>query len=107
MSKSNVIGLEGRADSTDPLTELLRSGVRQLIQRAIESEVKELLAEHADRILEGGRASVVRNGYSPEREIQTGIGPLTVRIPRVRAKTGKPVTPLNTLFDNSSKPKSC
>ena len=92
MSKSNVIEFEGRAESTDPLTEVLRSGARQLLQQAIESEVKELLAEHADRTLEDGRASVVRNGYLPEREIQTGIGPLTVRIPKVRAKIGKPVT---------------
>jgi len=35
---------------------------------------------------------VVRNGRHPEREIQTGIGPVTVRIPKVRAKDGKPVT---------------
>ena len=35
---------------------------------------------------------MVRNGYQPEREIQTGIGPLTVKIPKVRAKTGAPVT---------------
>ncbi|RRS36773.1 MAG: hypothetical protein NV67_04895, partial [Gammaproteobacteria bacterium (ex Lamellibrachia satsuma)] len=35
---------------------------------------------------------VVRNGYLPERELQTGMGPVTVRIPKVRAKTGKPLT---------------
>ena len=34
----------------------------------------------------------VRNGYLPAREIQTGLGPVTVRIPKVRAKTGEPVT---------------
>ena len=34
----------------------------------------------------------MRNGYLPAREIQTGLGPVTVRIPKVRAKTGEPVT---------------
>ena len=29
---------------------------------------------------------------SARREIQTGVGPVTVRIPKVRAKTGEPVT---------------
>lgn len=92
MGKSNVIELEGRAGSADPLTELLRSGARQLLQQAIEAEVQELLAAHSGRVLEDGRAGVVRNGHQPEREIQTGIGPVTVKIPKVRAKTGEPVT---------------
>jgi putative transposase len=92
MSKSNVIEFEGRAGSADPLTELLRSGARQLLQQAIEAEVQVLLAAHSGRTLEDGRAGVVRNGHLPEREIQTGIGPVTVKIPKVRAKTGEPVT---------------
>ena len=92
MNKINVIDLEGRARSTDPLTDLLRSGARQLLQQAIETEVQDQLALHADRRLEDGRAGVVRNGYLPEREIQTGIGPVTVQIPKIRSKTGEPVT---------------
>ena len=92
MNKSNVIELAGRVESTDPLTELLRSGARQLLQEAIEAEVQELLATHSDRVLEDGRAGVVRNGHLPARAIQTGIGPVTVQIPKVRAKTGEPVT---------------
>ena len=92
MSKSNVIEFEGRVEGADPLTVLLRSGARQLLQHAIESEVQVLLAAHSERTLEDGRAGVVRNGYQPERDIQTGIGPVTVKIPKVRAKTGEPVT---------------
>jgi transposase-like protein len=92
MGMSNVIELEGRVGCIDPLTELLRSGARQLLQQAIEAEVLELLATHSDRLLEDGRAGVVRNGHLPEREIQTGIGPVTVQVPKVRAKTGKPIT---------------
>ena len=78
MNKINVIDLEGRAGSTDPLTDLLRTGARQLLQQAIEAEKQERLALYADRQLDDGRAGVVRNCYLPEREIQTGIGPVTV-----------------------------
>lgn len=92
MNKSTVIALEDRAESLDPLTELLRAGARQLIEQAVETELQELLAAHAGRLLADGRAGVVRNGYLPEWEIQTGLGPITVRIPKVRVKTGEPVT---------------
>ena len=97
MEKSNVIELEGRAKSTDPLAELLRSGARQLLRHAIDTEVQVLLDAHSDRTLDDGRVGVVRNGYQPEREIQTGIGPVTIKIPKVRAKTGEPVTIRSTL----------
>lgn len=45
MDKSNVIELERRVKSADSLTELLRSGARQLPAQAVESEVQELLAD--------------------------------------------------------------
>lgn len=92
MKKSTVIELAGRETIADPLTEMLRAGANHLIQQAVETELEELLGQYADRRLEDGRAGVVRNGYLPERKIQTGIGPVTVQIPKVRAKTGEPVT---------------
>ena len=92
MGKSNVFQFQGREQIADPLTELLRTGAEQLIYQAVEAEVQELLATHSPRLLEDGRASVVRNGHLPERAIQTGIGPVTVKIPKVRSKTGEPVT---------------
>ena len=92
MSKSNVNGPEGRETIEDPVTELLRVGAQQLIQRAVEAELAELLSQHGGRRTETGNAGVVRNGYLPERELQTGLGPVTVQIPKVRAKTGEAVT---------------
>lgn len=92
MNKNNVIELEGRVAGRDLLTELLRDGARQLLAQAVESEVQELLIMHADRRTCAGHAGVVRNGYLPERELQTGLGPIPVRIPKVRAKCGTPVT---------------
>jgi hypothetical protein len=35
---------------------------------------------------------VVRNGYQPERDIQTGVGPVTVKVPKVRSRDGEPVS---------------
>jgi len=92
MSKSNVIGPEGRETIEDPVTELLRVGAQQLIQPTVETELAELLSQHDDRRTEKGNAGVVRNGYLPERELQSGLGPETVQIPKVRAKTGDAVT---------------
>ncbi len=92
MSKNNVIDLSGREAGNDPLTDLLRAGAERLIYQAVEAELQELLAEHADRRTEDGKAGVVRNGYLPARKLQTGLGSVTVRIPKVRAKTGEPVT---------------
>ena len=39
-----------------------------------------------------GRIAVVRNGYLPKRQILTGIGPVSVRIPKVRSKDGEVLT---------------
>lgn len=92
MSKSNVIELTRREGLADPLMEVLREGARELLQTAIEVEVEEFKALYADRKTADGKAAVVRNGYLPERELQTGIGPVTVKVPKVRTKSGEPVT---------------
>ena len=81
MKKNNVLEFAGRATIPDPLTALLRSGAQQLINQAVEAELQELLSQHSERCTEGGHAVVVRNGHLPERELQTGLGPVTVRIP--------------------------
>ncbi len=70
--------------SDDPLTDILRAGARQLLGQAIEAEVEEHIAAHADLSDAQGRRRVVRHGYLPEREIQTGIGAVRVKAPRAR-----------------------
>jgi putative transposase len=92
MGEDNVVEIQGREASSDALTELLRAGAQQLIRQAVQAELEELLAQHSERRTADGNAGVVRNGYLPKRELQTGVGPVTVRIPKVRAKTGDPVT---------------
>jgi hypothetical protein len=63
---------------------VLRSGARALLTQAVEAEVAEFLARHADLRTETGQQCVVRHGHLPEREIMTGIGPVAIRQPRVR-----------------------
>jgi len=72
----------------DALTEVLRSGARELLQQAIEAEVAEFIRQHRELKDEGARQRVVRNGYQPERTIQTGIGDVPVKTPRVRDRQG-------------------
>ena len=92
MKKNNVIELSSRDENADPLTELLRQGARKLIEQAIEAELTVFMEALSERRLTDGRAAVVRNGYQPAREIQTGIGPVSVKVPKVRAKDGQGAT---------------
>jgi transposase-like protein len=69
--------------SQDVLTELLRCGARKLLAEAIEAEVADWIDGHADMRDGAGRRLVVRNGSSPERAIQTGLGDVEVKQPRV------------------------
>ena len=77
---------------TDALTELLRSGAQELIASAVEAELEGCMAQFSDLRTQMGHAAVVRNGHHPSRPFQTGIGPVSVRIPKVRSKHGTPVT---------------
>ena len=91
MKNSNVTAFENRENIQDPLMDLIKKGAKDLIHRAVELELQELLSEHAFKRTGDGKAAVVRNGYHPERAIQTGIGPMSVKIPKVRSRTGEAV----------------
>ena len=87
MKQDNVIGLKNPgvpSAVSDALTELLRDGARQMLASAVEAEVQEFLLRHRSHQDEGGRQRLVRNGYLPERTLQTGLGAIEVRAPRVR-----------------------
>ena len=70
--------------SADPFTDLIRSGARQLIEQALEAELAALLAQFSNETTPAGHAHIVRHGQLPEREVMTGIGPVPVKVPRVR-----------------------
>ena len=70
--------------SADPFTDVIRDGARKLIEQAIHAELATLMAAFSKETLEDGRARLVRHGHLPEREVMTGIGPVPVKVPRVR-----------------------
>ena len=85
MEENTVIAFRNPADfQEDPLTEVLQAGAHKLLSQAIEAEVASFLEAYAAFVDAAGRRRVVRNGYLPERAIQTGIGPVSVRQPRIR-----------------------
>jgi len=91
MKENTVVELKDQESIIDPLNELLKAGAQQLIHQAIEAELVDLLSQNSHRLTEDGKTAVVRNGYLPERKIQTGIGPVSVRIPKLRSKDGTPI----------------
>ncbi len=85
MTKSTITPLPGPSGfSSDPLTDILQTGARQLLKQAVEAELATLLAAHAREVTDDGRARLVRHGHLPEREVMTGIGPVPVKVPRMR-----------------------
>lgn len=74
---------EERTEFQQSLEEIIRAGARKMLQQAVENEVKEFMKQFCDIRDEQGHRLVTRNGYLPEREIQTGVGRLKVKKPRV------------------------
>jgi putative transposase len=86
MNEDTVVRLAKPGSVSDELTELLRNGAVRLIEQAVAAEFDEFLVRYAERRDERGRRAVVRNGYQPERAVLTGIGPVTVKVPKVRSR---------------------
>jgi putative transposase len=87
MTDNNVITLN-KPEQNDPLQEVLREGARKLLAAAIEAEVEAFLLQHSGLKTDEHKAAVVRNGYLPERSIQTGLGDIAVKVPKVRDRSG-------------------
>src|SRR5271170_961853 len=87
MRKNSVMELKTpEGSSQDVLTEILREGARKMLAVALEAEVQAFVQQHQHLVNEQGQQDVVRNGHLPEREIQTGLGAMTVKVPRVKDK---------------------
>ena len=90
MSNDTVVSLAAPAPVCDPLTELLRSGARRLIEAAVSAEFEEYLSAFGHEKLPDGRQRVVRNGHLPERKILAGLGEVDVRVPKAHSRSGSP-----------------
>ena len=77
---NNIISMD---TPENPLQERLKKGAQQLLAQAIEAELAILLGKYENETINGLKR-VVRNGYQPERNIQTGLGDIEVKVPKVR-----------------------
>ena len=91
MSNNNVIDLKNPEPFVDdPLTAILREGAQKLLAQALETEIEIFLNQYKQIKDDLGRQRIVRNGYRAERQIQSGIGPVPVKTPRVRDRHSDP-----------------
>ena len=83
-SSSTVVSFRQPDAVDDPLTAVLRDGARRLLVQAIEAEAEAFLATMREMRLPDGRERLVRHGHGPERQVQTGIGPVAVQRAKLR-----------------------
>lgn len=86
MSHRNKIEFEKEVESScrSALDEVLRQGAERMLQTAIEAEVADYINGHEHcREVGSGHRLVVRNGWREERAIQTPLGKVAVKQPRV------------------------
>jgi putative transposase len=86
MKKDTVVLLR-QPEGQDLLSTMLREGAQRLIGEALQVEFEEFLSRFAERHDGLGRAAVVRNGFLPQREVLTGLGPVGVQVPKARSRT--------------------
>jgi putative transposase len=84
LSNSLVVPLRQPDAVDDPLTAVLRDGARRLLAQAVEAEAEAFLATMREVRLPDGRERLVRHGHGPERQVQTGIGPVAVQRAKLR-----------------------
>jgi putative transposase len=68
------------------LEQILKEGAKKLLMQAIENEVREYIESFKTLKDKTNKKLVTRNGYMPQREIQTGMGTISVKQPRIRDK---------------------
>ena len=79
----------GQENFDSALECVLREGARKLLVSALEHEIEEFLELYKHNKDDNGHRYVVRNGYYPQRDIVTGIGPVAIKKPRVHDRSGQ------------------
>lgn len=70
----------------DMVAVILRSGAQALLAQALEAESAVQLVTYEPVKDSQERQRVMRNGYLPRRELQAGVGPVEVEVPRARVQ---------------------
>jgi hypothetical protein len=81
METTNVVDLTNRDRIKNVLTDLPRTGAQHLIATAVEAKLEIYLMQFASARTQAGHGAVERNGHHLSRPFQSGIGPVSVRIP--------------------------
>jgi len=102
---TTIIPFRHSETTADPLTELAREGARRMLAEALVAEADAFVASFAEERLPDGRQRVVRHGFGPERHIQTGIGALELRRPKVRARPAAAPDDQKVRFTSNLLPK--
>ncbi len=67
----------------DTLTEIIAQSAKEILAAAVKAEAQQWISERGHLLDEQGHRLVVANGYLPERQILTGIGPVSIQQPRI------------------------
>jgi transposase-like protein len=78
----------GRQRGRKSIEEVVRIGAQELIRRALEYEMDIYMEKVDPRVLEDGRAEIVRNGHHRQREVLYSGGSVSVTVPRTRNRRG-------------------
>ena len=89
----------------DPLTEIAREGARRMLAEALVAEADAFVAGFSEERLADGRQRIVRHGFGPERQLQTGIGAVEVRRPKVRDRISEQPETAKVRFTSGILPK--
>ena len=77
------IGFIKEESTWSVLEQVARQGAQKMLQLALENEVEEFILKHSSLKDENGKKVVTKNGYMPQRDIVTGMGPLAITQPRI------------------------
>ena len=86
--KDSIPSTEVTREVRSLLDEIVHQGAQEMLAAALKCEVAEFIDRYREEVDSSGQRQVVRNGYLPERRIQTGAGEMKVRQNRVRDRRG-------------------
>jgi transposase-like protein len=86
MKNNGIVQIKDRGNSefTNQLDLLAREGARRILAEALEAEVAEYIDKFKNVMDMDGHRVVTRNGYLPQRDLVTGVGPVKIHQPRAR-----------------------
>jgi len=80
---SEIVGQDRSEEVEDALTDICRQGARQMLAAALQAEAQAYAAQFVTLRDNDNQRQVVRNGYLPKRCIQTGLGDIEIKQPRI------------------------